>query len=236
MENLENNNVDYVTAAIKGGLGVVPFVGSALAEAFTVVIPNQRMDRFQKFICELNERIKTLEETQLRERLKNPERLEFLSAGTILASRAVSDERRAYLANLVSQGITKEKIEFAEETHFMRILEELNDIEVITLRYYLHSEKDGDETFRKRYQNIYSVPQLSMDSTDEESEKGAVQMSYRVHLSSLGLLRQTNIINKPGNNVIPPEKGQYKITNLGKLFLTKIGLLEPFEEKPNDFF
>jgi ABC-type transport system substrate-binding protein len=40
---------DYVTAAAKAVFGMVPFVGSLLAELAGTIIPNQRIDRIVKF-------------------------------------------------------------------------------------------------------------------------------------------------------------------------------------------
>lgn len=47
--NVESNATDYVTAAAKAVLGLVPFAGSLLAELAGTIITNQRIDRLSKF-------------------------------------------------------------------------------------------------------------------------------------------------------------------------------------------
>lgn len=232
MTDLQSNKTDYIVSVIKGAAGAVPFVGSAIQEMLTDFIPGQRADRIAKFLQEIGERVAKLEEIDLRKRLSNPERVEILQEGMIRASHAVSEERLQYLANLAGQGINDETIDFSKELHFSRMLSELTDVEVIILRFYLYGDRDGDHTFREKNSHIYSVPAISHDSTDEETEEGAIRMSYRVHLTSLGLLRLKNSLIDTKN----PMNAQYAITSLGIMLLMKIGLVVAYEEAPNAFF
>lgn len=237
MKDLQNNKIDFVASTLKGVLGAVPFVGSAIGEAITVFLPEQRMDRFAKYLQEIGEKVESahLTDQLLQERLSEIERVELLQEGAIHASRSVSDDRRSYLSNMVAHGICSEKIDFSEQMHFMRMLSDLTDVEIIILRYYLHDGKDGDQEFRGRHKPIYDLPLISQDSTKEDGERLALQMSYRVHLASLGLLQQTNVIEAHIDTIRTTDQksAKYEITDLGGLFLKRIEMDTPFEENPN---
>lgn len=174
----------------------------------------------------------------LQERLSQIDRVELLYEGATHASRAVSEERRFYLANMIAQGFAEGKIDFSEEMHLLKILSDLTDVEVIILRFYLHADKNGDKEFRNRHQHIYQTPPISKDSADEDEIIATLQISYRVHLDSLGLLHQTNVIDSYIDEIrtTDTKDARYMITDLGKLLLEKIGLDTSFETVPNDYF
>jgi hypothetical protein len=240
MKDLQQNTTDHVVSALKGVISTVPFVGSAIAEAISVFFPQQRMDRLAKFLQVLSKKVEHLDALLLQERLSQIDRVELLYEGATHASRAVSDERRSYLANMVAQGIAEEKIDFSEEMHLLKILSDLTDVEVIILRFYLHADKDGDKEFRNRHEHIYQIPPISKDSADKDEKMAALQMSYRVHLGSLGLLHQTNVIDSYVDEIrtTDPKDARYKITDLGKLLLGKVGLDTSFdfEAASNGYF
>lgn len=72
----------------------------------------------------------------------------------IQASRALSDERRQYIASIVENGLTGDEITYAESKYLMNLLEEINDIEVIWLRYYFDQRGGSDEEFRKKHDEV----------------------------------------------------------------------------------
>ena len=71
LEIHDTQKVDYVVAAAKGVLGAIPFVGSLLSELAGIVIPNQRIDRIEKFAKVLAERISKIDEYFVRAELSD---------------------------------------------------------------------------------------------------------------------------------------------------------------------
>jgi hypothetical protein len=140
----------------------------------------------------------------------------------------LSNERREYIANLIANSLSQHDIEYVESKHLLRLLGELNDIEIIWLRFYLepnaHLWRDGDEEFREKHKNVLS---LAIDL-----DKEALQQSYKAHLAQVGLLNISS--NQPTSSVIVSDKNverpghhHYQITSFGVLLLKQIGLLSP---------
>jgi len=208
-----NQPIDYITSAVKGTLGIVPFAGSLLAELAGTVIPNQRLDRIAKFVVVLETKLSNLEQDFIRSQLADENFSDLLEEGARQAARSLGDERREYIASLIANSLSQQDIEYIESKHLLRILGELNDIEVIWLRFYLEPALGGDEEFRDAHENILTPIMASISDPPSVLDKEALQESYKQHLSQLGLL-------KPQNN-------NYQIAPLGRLLLRQIGLSSP---------
>ena len=228
---LNNQPVDYVTSAVKGALGAVPFAGSLLAELAGTVIPNQRLDRISKFAESLESKLANLEQEFVRTQLSNENFSDLLEEGTRQAARSLSDERREYISNLISTSLTHNDIEFVESKHLLRILGELNDIEVIWLRFYLEPTISGDEAFRAKHENVLTPIMASHADPPSVVEKEALQESYKEHLSRIGLLEpryeRDSKTNMPNFDSFTGglKIHYYQITPLGRLLLKNIGLV-----------
>ena len=129
------------------------------------------------------------------------------------SARSLSDERREYIASLIASSLSQQDIEYIESKHLLRILGELNDIEVIWLRFYLEPTMSGDEEFRDKHENILTPIMATLSDPPSVVDKEALQESYKGHLSQLGLLE--------------PQHNDYQITPLGQLLLRQIGLSSP---------
>ena len=232
-DELDNKPVDYVTSAIKGFLGIVPFAGSLLAELAGTVIPNQRLDRITKFAETLERKLSGLEQDFIRSQLKNENFSDLLEEGARQAARSLSDERRDYIANLITNSLSQQDIEYIESKHLLRILGELNDIEVVWLRFYLEPVMNGDNEFRERHSSILTPIMATMSDPPSAIEKEALQDSYKEHLSRLGLLRPRyktdSKTHLPDFDKFTGEQEVrgYQITSLGRLLLKQIGLSKP---------
>ncbi len=109
-----------------------------------------------------------------------------------------------------------------ENKHLLNLVKELNDIEIIWLRFYLVPTIGGDEEFRNKHANILELIHSTLGSDQKELDKAAIQNSYKEHLSNLGLLEKEVSI-KVGGDTNPIETKGYKTTSLGKLLLKQIG-------------
>jgi hypothetical protein len=230
LTSLQPASTDYVTSAAKAALGMVPFAGSLLAELAGCIIPNQRIDRLSKFAVELEGRLSRLDQTHVRAQLADEHFTDLMEEGVRQASRSVSDERRQYLAGLLANGISSEASSYAESKHLLRILGELNDIEVIWLRFYVEPTFGGDAEFREKHRDVLDPVRAHLGSDPETLDKDALQKSYKEHLCSLGLLRHRyETDSKTKQPVFDNFTGGlkvrgYDITPLGRLLLRSIDL------------
>ncbi len=230
--SLESNTSDYVTSAAKAALGFVPFVGSLLVELAGTIIPNQRIDRISKFAQILNRKFSNLEEEFIRLQFSNEEFIDLLEEGIRQAARSLTDERRNYIASSIANSLSSQDIEYSESKHLLRILDEINDIEVIWLRCNFDSSiyNDNDE-FREKHKDVLRPPASSMDSSQKELYKETLEQSYHHHLAQLGLLEHRYSMDartrslKYDSSTVAPKISGYQITSLGRLLLRQIGFI-----------
>ncbi|MBE9101156.1 hypothetical protein [Vacuolonema iberomarrocanum] len=210
--SISTRPVDHVTSTIKGVVGAVPIVGPFLTEVVGTLVPNQRVDRIADFAQKLHDRIELLENESLRSLLTDENFTDLLEESLQQVARSTSDERREYIANLVANGINNDDMEYIEDKHLLRILGELNDIEVIWLIAYAQGFYMGQRSeFQERHANVLSPIGAHMNSSQRELDQESLQVSYKLHLEREGLLK----IN---------DRGSYDIAPLGRLLVRRIGM------------
>ena len=151
---LQSSGSDYVASAAKSALGMVPFAGSLLAEIAGNIIPNQRIDRIVKYAQTLESRLIMLEQDVVQRNMSDENFTDLVEESLRQAARSLTDERRDYISSLVANSISSDDLEHFESKHLLRILGELNDIEIIWLRFYLDSTMGGDTDFREKHDHI----------------------------------------------------------------------------------
>ncbi|SDY17452.1 hypothetical protein [Nitrosomonas sp. Nm33] len=228
-DELTNQFADYIAMAAKVSLGVVPFVGSLLAELAGSVIPNQRIDRITKFALVLEQRLSDLEKDKLRDQVNNPDCGDLLEEGMRQAASSLSDERRQYIANLIANGISSDEIQHHESKHLLKLLGELSDVEVVWLRFYADETIRGDEEFRESHAAILDVEPAHMNSPQSVHDKNSLKKSYKNHLVRLGLLQEKYAVDTQTKQPKIDNQGQlevkgHSLTSLGRLLLRSIGL------------
>jgi hypothetical protein len=227
---LANQTADYVTTASKAVLGAVPFVGSLLAEVAGTIIPNQRVDRIARFAAVLEQKLAHIEQDFIRAQLTDENFTDLLEEGIRQAARSTTDERRDYIASVVATGIADDNIEFIETKHLLRILGEINDIEVLWLRFHLVPTIGGDVAFREKHKNVFDRVPAYIGSPQADLDKAALQDSYNEHLAQLNLLSPRY---KTDTRTGQPEFDKFsgglqvwyhQLTPLGRLLLDHLGL------------
>lgn len=235
--HLDNNKTDLLVSAAKSAVGIVPYAGSLLSELVGNLIPNQRIDRLTKYVKELDERISRISLEKINPLLTNDDFIDLIEEGFVQASRAITDERRQYIASIVSNGIEEETIQFHESKQLLKILSELNDIEIIWLRFYLVTTIGGDEEFRQKHKNILQPINSYIGADNETMTKAALQNSYKEHLERLELIdhriRVDNTTKIPefDTSTGKPKKSYSTITTLGRLLLKQIGLIDELNQR-----
>jgi len=231
--NIENQSIDYITAMLKGVAGVTPIAGGLLAELIGTVIPNQRIDRMAKFLKALEAKINNLEVDYVKAQLNREDFADLLEEAARQATHSLSDERRGYIANIIANSLSLHEIECIESKQLLGMLNELNDIEIIWLRYYLPRYSQGDEEFRNAHEEILAPIHMTNSDPPSNIEKLALQRSYKEHLSRLNLINpRYSTDSKTKLPEYDKSSGRqilksYEITSLGKLLLKHIGLSAP---------
>jgi len=219
---LATRGVDYVTSAAKAALGAVPFAGSLLVELAGTVIPNQRIERIVKFAEALDRRLAELEQEFVRSQLTNENFSDLMEEGLRQAARSLSDERREYIASLIANSLRSEDIEYAESRHLLRLLGELNDVEIIWLRFYFNPVIDSDKEYREKHKEILAPVSPYRGGPPQLVDKSALQRSYRDHMAELGLLDRRYDVESSAFGTKLKAKG-YELNSLGRLLLREIG-------------
>jgi hypothetical protein len=146
------------------------------------------------------------------------------------AAQSLTDERRTYLASVLASSLSSADLAFAQFKQLLKILGELNDIEVIILRAYAVSALSRDEEFREKHKHVIVPPRTYIGASQAILDQAAIHQSYREHLARLGLLSplyETNSRTKePELNSYSgaPRLRGYHITMLGRLLLRHVGL------------
>lgn len=223
-KSLQDKSSDYIALAVNSALGAVPLAGPLLAEIAGNVIPNQRIDRIVKYAEQLQYRLGQLEESAVRAHLTNENFTDLVEESLRQAARALTEERREYLASMVANSIKSEDIEFFESKHLLRILGELNDIEIIWLRFFLNPVLNDDTEFREKNAHIID-PVIATLGTTQPAEKSTLQNSYKEHLASIGLLEKKVEIDTQRTGSKLKTRG-YNITSLGRLLLRELGFTD----------
>lgn len=235
---LDENKLDKIISVTKPFLGYLSStddpISPVIIELLGNLIPNQRIDRIAKFLKILERKFVDLNisSEQMSLNIENhKEYFYLLESGLFNAYRASSDNRLEYIASIIANGLTKEQIQESQYIYLLNILSELNDEEIIWLRFYLEPTLGCDKEFREKHINVLERPRTFIGAPEENLNKAALQDSYLEHLDRLGLIeskiqidKNTNlpIFNKSGK----PEVSSRHTTRLGKMLLKEIGLLD----------
>ncbi|MDE5420034.1 hypothetical protein L3049_18750 [Labilibaculum sp. DW002] len=228
----QNNETDHIVSIIKSTVGIIPFAGPLLSEIVGNIIPNQRIDRLTEYIKILDKNISKIPKETIIALKNNPDFIDLIEEGFVQASRAKSDNRRKYIASIITNGISEKSIQLIESKYLLKILEELNDAEIIWLRYYYDSTRMNENNFYNEHRNILSPVSVSKVSGKESHNKASIQSSYKEHLERLQLIKyHIQIDKKSGIAEFNRQTGKPKvtrksITHLGILILEQMGLIE----------
>lgn len=192
LPSLGNTSRDIVASLAKGTTGMVPFVGSLIAEVVGNIIPNQRVDRIVRFVELLEQRLGKFEEETLRRKLVDPQVVDILEDSFTQAARATTQKRLEHIANAVANGISAEDLDQAQVKRILWLLGQLTDEEIVILRSKLAQTTDDvhrDAEFREKHEQLLAPDVTHMGSSEDEFEEAALKASFHQHLFDLGLVR-----------------------------------------------
>jgi hypothetical protein len=224
---------DYAASLIRVTLGLTGPLGVIAAEFLTQFVPRQRLDRLSDFLEKLVERVSDLE--AFKSRLQESAAFSaVVEQAFIVAVRTPSTERRRDLASLLRNGLSRPDAEMIEQQTFVRMLDELNDPEVLILMNYgsfsvlindparLINNPARDE-FRRTHATVFDVrPPTLGDSDPSSSRRWTMYQSYVSHLVRLDLAEEY-LVGTPRNEA--ERLRQPGITPLGRMLLASIDRL-----------
>jgi len=227
------SNSPGVAAALMIGAGAV-----LASELVSVVIPNFKQKRFDKFAADLQGRVDALEEDareRAESRAASPEFADLFEDGARQAVRALSDERIEHIVNVLENSLTSEEMEHARRKRLLELLGQVNDVELLLLQgRALHYPEDRE--FWQKHRHLRPEP-LHFGVSQEKIDNSIIFDSYEQHMEELGLLKRR--YQKPSGKASVEfdfSTGQikssgYDITGIGRLLLHEIGLKEPMREQ-----
>lgn len=225
------NKSDITAALVRSSVGIIPFAGPVLSEIITYLIPNQRIDRIVDYLNRLDKKLSHISQDDLRNTATSPEGIDLFEDGAFQASRAVSNERREYIARVVAFGLTGNEQSVIEAKQVIKVLDQLDDRQIIILAAH-HDEFLFDDEFHKTHEKTLVAPFAHMQSDQSDIDKNALHELAKAQLFNLGLLKER--FNKPktkGAIEMDPTTGMLKssgtdITSLGRLIIRRIGLAD----------
>lgn len=230
--DLKQDKTDALVATAKSVLGAVPFAGPLLSELVGSLIPNQRLDRLAKYVKELEARLSRIDREKIDNALNSDEGIDLFEEGFVQASRSLTDKRRKYVANVVANGIDDETIEYSESKYILKLLQELNEQEIIWLRFFMVHPISGDDEFRKKHINVLAPVRAYLGSDERTIEKASLQDSYKDHLERIGLIRSHYRMDR-GTGMPEFDKFSGKpsvsyrdLTPIGRMILKQIGFTD----------
>nr|WP_319472235.1 hypothetical protein [uncultured Sphaerochaeta sp.] len=216
---LGQSGKDWVISLTRGGLGAIPVVGSIIGEIVCNLIPNQRIDRLEKYLNYLEQSLSSAIERfdSFRRNISSPQGIELFEDCLLLAGRASTDIRKQRLARLTFSGLSCDTFNYSETKKMVNLYSELTDEELITLVYYRETiylesasnPSDYHNLMRKKYPEILEPISASLGQDEEVYRRKALQDSFRDTLIQKGLAKNDR---------------SFSITRLGKILAEYIFL------------
>jgi hypothetical protein len=234
LQPLGGASTDPAKAMLKGVLSGIPLVGGVISEIVGQLIRDQRMDRLEDYVRRLSDDLSGLAESEVRQRLTEPENLDLFEDGAMASARALSDDKRERIARLVAYGISGDEQAGIEAKRLLQLITRLGDDQIIRLTSYLHRHQ-RDTEFRAKHASVLEPVFAHHGSTREELDRALVQDMAKAELIDLGLLREQ--FKKPKKGELPEfdektgrmKAGHRDLSPLGRLLLRRIGLAEQDE-------
>lgn len=165
----------------------------------------------------------------IEQKMKTEEFIDLLEDGLAQAARSLTDERRQYIASLLKNSITTDDLSHIEEKKLLSLLGELNDAEILILKFYNLYAKEQRE-YATKHNELFKPSPVFLGSPQRDVEKAALRKSYTNKLVQMDLLEARYTRPKKGELPDLDEKtgklksSGYSTNQLGRLLLKYIDL------------
>ena len=197
------------------------------------VLPDQRLDRLIKWAGLFEVQIDNLNNDFIKFKLQSEEGSDLLEDAMNQASRAISDERKKYIASLLKKSLTLDDLDHIGKKKLFAILNDLNDAEILTLKFNSITSRNQQIEFAEKHSELFTPISLHTGCSQQDIDKAALRNTYQRKLMEHGLLQSS--YPKPRKGQLPEfdeNTGMLKarghhITSLGKLLLRYTDIAEP---------
>lgn len=220
---------DLTASVVRVGLAAAGPIGAVIAEFATQLLPAQRLDRLHDYVEQLGQRLIGLEEA-FQERLKSSAGYSALAEeASLVAVRSPSSERRRDLGALLHNGLGVAEAELDTQMMLLRVLENLNDAEIVILTYYGRVARLATDqalkSFREKHRGLFLEERPAVNATLDEDRRWAVYSNYLRQLEQRGLLQYLKEVRArrgPDDLVSPRPHPNMAITEFGVMLLSAI--------------
>jgi len=177
---------EMIKAAVAAAANtVLPVVGPATVATLFTLWGNHRSDRFTHYVISMLKR--GLDTRDFEDPNDGPIRLGLFDAGARQSMAAASEERVEHIAALVAGGMTSGRAEVSHRHYLLRLLSELNDIQVLWL-IAASLPRPLQDDFWRSHLNALNARRPTRFSTQGEIRQFAVHTGYVAHLANVGLV------------------------------------------------
>jgi hypothetical protein len=133
MNNMTKDKAQEVTVAtIKGGISLIPGIGPIAAEVLGTYIPNRRMERVEKMLCEFAIHVSGHKPEYIQERMKEDDFINLFEQAAYDAAKSKEENRLRAIGKILSSGVNiNAKIAQAEK--YLSIIRDLDDLDLLLL-------------------------------------------------------------------------------------------------------
>jgi len=86
------------------------------------IIPNQRIDRIESFLKILESKIPAENRDEIEGKIKKSEYIDLFEDGFLQVSRALSEERKEYIASLMKNSLSDQELMHSDYKRLLSIL------------------------------------------------------------------------------------------------------------------
>ena len=213
---------DMVALGMRTALATLGPFGAFFGDFLTQFVPNQRLDRLQDFVEKMHERLSSFEAPFSSRVASSEAYASLVEEVTVQAVRTPSDDRRLALVELLRTGLSRSDAELIDHQALLRILENINDPQILILMKHGSFSQAMHDTARAAFiaQHASTLdvrPPALGDDDDDQQRRWAIHVYYVDDLIARGLLRDVEGMVKSGS------QKNVRITHLGKLLLQAIG-------------
>lgn len=261
-EELRSTAVDFGLAGFKALCSVVP-TGGFVAELISAVVPEQRADRFARYLARVEAALSGLEHRvdAADARRLEPEQIALFEAGGAAAVKFITAGQLDRIARVVAQGLTGGEATAARLRREIHLIADLTDEDIVELCSFVPPYKT-DEDWRARQGDILwsyarhrdcreaGMPQEELQRRDvdsdlrtsrlvasglliQESSLDLEELVARLKLDRDGGLSFTKQSTERGAEM-SVYSADYDISSLGLAVLRSLDLWKPIKPKTPD--
>ncbi len=226
-DDLGPDRKDVAVAVLRAALGSVPVAGAVLSELISNIIPNQRIDRIERYLEGLGRKLEAATSAEhLRSLLVDPTNVALVEDGAFQAARALGPERIEQITACVVHGVLSDSTSSLLKRRVLWALGELDDQHLAILSAYATSGYHAVQRLRPR-----PTATLGRPSTLQEQEAVTLWRSALGKLEQMALLDFIPKLKAIDNRFPVPQydsrgkpEGSYRPTVFALALLVAAGL------------